>query len=304
MYKVKNRIFLDDKELKQLTELCRDNVTQKQISDIMCISIDTIRRICKENNIKTSTIRKKSVNEDYFNLIDSHEKAYWLGFIYADGCVYSNKSNGNYIVTITLTESDKDVIKQFKKDIKSDHKISRIKPSIFNGHVSKPKVGISISSKKIYKSLIKLGLSECKSLRLKKPNIQSKYYPSFIRGYFDGDGSVYCTKSRNNTFYRCSITGSTEFMKWIRSILPIDVRLYKEKRTNGIYYICIQTKNSFTKFYKYLYSTPGYKMERKYNKYSEFIHKLNGAPETEMVLPLEKGNDTVHSLDKSKALAN
>jgi hypothetical protein len=303
MYKVKGKIYLDDSEILHLKELCELNTSQKQIAKVLNVSVCTVRRICKDLHIQTGTIRKKFVNEQYFNKVDSHNKSYWLGFIYADGCIYKNVKTGNYNLTITVSEKDLQLLEEFKKDIQSEHKISKVKPSIFNGRVSKPKVSISISSKKIFESLNKLGVSECKSLKLEIPKIKSEYYSSFIRGYFDGDGSVFSYMDRNSIRYRCNIIGSTNFMKWMKNILPIDVRLYKEPRVTDIYYINVQTKNSLEKFYYYLYSSPGYKLERKYNKYSEFIHSLKRAPETEMVPPTKMGDDTVHSLEKSKVSA-
>ena len=71
----------------------------------------------REERIERS---RKPVNNHYFDIIDNEHKAYWLGFLYADGCISSNRP------TINFTLNDKDInhIKAFKQDIESEHKIS------------------------------------------------------------------------------------------------------------------------------------------------------------------------------------
>ena len=55
-------------------------------------SITPIKRILKENGINL-TNRRFNVNKEYFNEINSEEKAYWLGFLFADGYIRERKSN-------------------------------------------------------------------------------------------------------------------------------------------------------------------------------------------------------------------
>ena len=64
---------------------------------------------------------KKHVNEDYFEVIDTEEKAYWLGFLYADGSVGTSR----YTVELALKEEDYEHILKFKEHIESEHKISK-----------------------------------------------------------------------------------------------------------------------------------------------------------------------------------
>lgn len=297
MYKNGNKIIFDETELRRLKELCASNVPQKDISSEFGVSVDTIRRVCKENDISTGTVRKKLVDESYFNRIDSAQKAYYLGLIYADGCIYSNDKNGSYVLTLTVTESDAELVVGLKTALNSEHKIRKVEPSVFDGKVSKPKVSISIPSKKVYESLKRLGVQGCKSLKLKKPNIRKEFYGDFVRGYFDGDGSVFFYKNKSKKECRATLIGSTAFMKWIKEILPLDVRLYRDKRTTGIYYINVQRNNSLIKFHNFIYTGCSSYLNRKKLKFDEVIHYINGAPETEMAPSsrISQEDDTVRS---------
>ena len=107
-------------DTNKIIELSKDK-TQKEIAEIFKVSSSTIGRILKKNNIKTNRSRlnesKLYFNMNYFDDIDTNEKAYWLGFIAADGCLKSNK--------VRLVSKDEEVIVKFKNAIESEHKIVR-----------------------------------------------------------------------------------------------------------------------------------------------------------------------------------
>lgn len=103
--------------------------------------------------------------------------AYILGFIFADGCLVEHK-NGYH--GLDITSKDLGILKLMKKQLGAEHKIGR-KERGYN---------IQIRNKNIYNDLIKLGLTPRKSKVVKFPQLPNKYSPDFIRGLFDGDGSV------------------------------------------------------------------------------------------------------------------
>lgn len=67
-------------------------------------------------------MKKYQVNENYFEKIDSEEKAYWLGFLYADGNVRMHK-NKSGILKLKLKQSDKKHIEKFSKCLNSNYPI-------------------------------------------------------------------------------------------------------------------------------------------------------------------------------------
>lgn len=129
--------------------------------------------------------KKYKVNENYFENINSHEKAYVLGFIYADG--YNSEDS----LVITQNKEREDILLHIKRELETDNEIKYYIPNI--GH-------LSIYSKKICTDLTNLGAVKNKSLVLQFPNFLSdELMCSFILGYFDGDGCVWDGKRKKIT---------------------------------------------------------------------------------------------------------
>lgn len=116
---------------------------------------------------------------NYFEFIDSEDKAYWLGFIYADGCVTKDHKQ----LIINLAPKDYNHLEKFKQCIQGKYQI-RFKDN--NRYVS-----YCVSCKQFIEYLINDGCIPHKSLILQFPNtniLPIEYRRHFIRGYFDGDG--------------------------------------------------------------------------------------------------------------------
>jgi intein-encoded DNA endonuclease-like protein len=152
-------------------------------------SASSINNLLKSEGTDTkknpNNYRKYKLNEDYFSVIDSEPKAYFLGLIYSDGCV--SKTN----LRLSLQENDEEILIKFLNEIKSDAKLY---------HISKRKTThknqklISISNIKMVNDLYNLGVTQKKSLSVNFPTneqVPEKYLSHFIRGVFDGDGSVF-----------------------------------------------------------------------------------------------------------------
>ena len=152
-------------------------------------SASSINKLLKSEDINTkknpNDYRKYKLNENYFSIIDSETKAYFLGLIYSDGCVSKTT------LRISLQEEDEYLLIKFLNEIESDAKLY---------HIPKRKIThkgqklVSISNVKIVNDLYNLGVTQKKSLSINFPTIEQvpeKYLNHFIRGVFDGDGSVF-----------------------------------------------------------------------------------------------------------------
>ena len=111
--------------------------------------------------------------------------AYVLGFFAADGYITVNKRGGQFWCIQT---TDKELLQGIKKVIGADHKISIRLPRKINENIS---YRLQIGSIEMCDDLRKLGFSERKTKNLVIPNIPKKYFSSFVRGYFDGDGNIW-----------------------------------------------------------------------------------------------------------------
>lgn len=125
----------------------------------------------------------KKVNKDFFKKW-GHEMTYVLGFFAADGYITVNKRGGQFwCIKIT----DKKLLESIRSVIGSNHKIG----IRFGIGKEKTQYRLQIGSIEMCDDLRELGFSESKTKSLAVPHIPKKYFSSFVRGYFDGDGNVW-----------------------------------------------------------------------------------------------------------------
>jgi DNA-binding transcriptional regulator WhiA len=196
-------------------------------------------------------------DHNYFTKIDTPNKAYILGFLYADGCI--NKKQTEMIIKIH--NSDIEILNIIKKEMKSEHPIKIIKQKD-----REDQVRFGISSIKLCKDLSMFGLFPSKTFNIEFPKIIDNLNRHFIRGYFDGDGSISKIKNRNS--YTVTIfTASEMFMKSLRQILydnKIETNLYK--RNNG-YAIQFSRRELVDRFFHFIYQDADIFLKRKKYKF-------------------------------------
>lgn len=229
------------------------------------VSSTTISRIIKSNGVELSN-RRYVVNHTYFDNVDNEEKAYWLGFIYADGYIRERKSGSS--LEIKLSVKDINHLELFRKNLDSNHLIkesfSKVK---YKGGVSVSRMcHLAIYSLQIVESIKTKGVHSRKTFTIGKPNINENLIPHFIRGYFDGDGS-FSFNSKNYSFKTQIVSASDEFKQFIIDELNkngIKINLYSKIKLQ------IQNKMDILKFYDYIYKNAKTYLNRKKEKYDEF----------------------------------
>lgn len=228
------------------------------------VSYSTIRNLLKRKGIKTEGNKHNFPRDEfYFSNIDSKEKAYWLGFLYADGCVHSNSNE------ISITLKDRDHLEKFRKAIKSNNKIGE---SIDRRFSSLPKIyHFSIRDKQLKSDLIKWGCVPNKSLTLTKiPNIPRDFVSHFIRGYFDGDGSLHWLNGTKN--FRISFVGTAPFLKDIQKELGLSLSLGQHKGNQSKYFQ-VAGRKQVPMILDYIYkdSDENIRLTRKYKNYLDCL---------------------------------
>lgn len=230
------------------------------------------RMITRADCIKYNWDAKEVVNE---------EQAYTLGFFMADGY------NSGMQAGINLKTSDSYILERMKNCFSNEIKTQHYKN--YDSFV--------ISSMVICNNLRKLGIVKQKSVVGKRmPKLKPELIRHFIRGYFDGDGTVFVCKSRKNNFLKCNICSSTQgILKQIQDVLSnedivsainVEKRIGKEYRINGkrvsiatmdMFRLFIRRKSSIEKFFHYLYDDATIYLERKYRLFAEnqemFVYK-------------------------------
>lgn len=235
-----------------------------KVSDVFGVSISPIKRILDEKGI-IITNRRYSVDDNYFNIIDSEEKSYWLGFLYADGYIRERKSGNS--LELKLSIKDKAHLELFRECVGSNHLIKEFTNKVkYKNGISESEIcHLAIYSKKIVNSIKKHGMGSRKTFTIGSPPIEDKYLRHFIRGYFDGDGSFsYKYKEYSKTQI---VSASKEFQTFIINTLNdigIKINLYSEIKLQ------IQNKIDNLKFYHYIYDDSKIHLKRKKEKYEQF----------------------------------
>ena len=228
------------------------------------VSRSTISTLLKDNNIKIRPAYKTTytLNEKFFDIIDTPEKAYIIGMLAADGCVCKNT------ITLSLQENDKHILEEINSLLGSNRPLHFIKMD-----VGKNKWSLVITNKYMSNSLISKGIIENKSLFLEYPEcITVDLFPHFLRGLLDGDGTI------GSTRYHVGYTGTKMLLfniaEKIENILNIHFYPQKEHCNNDITYsIGIYRQDHCIKFLNYIYQNSTIHLYRKYELYQKYINK-------------------------------
>jgi hypothetical protein len=210
--------------------------------------------------------RRFKFDFDYFEKIDSEEKAYILGFIYADGCMSKVQ---NYI-RIIIHSKDIDVLEKINKSLGSNYPIKKVK--------GKDHVDLTLCSKKTREDLGKLGCLPNKTYHLDFPDINPSLKRHFIRGFFDGDGCFTFSLERNRFSVKivCTFEMSDALTKIVKDELEIDAKSYviSNLKRAKLKSFEIQGMYKCHKFLDFIYNNANIFLKRKKEKYEEVYANL------------------------------
>ena len=268
-----------------LDKFLSNQYTIKELAEEYNVNTSSIARFLHRNGIETNRNSRFHFNQDYFETIDTEHKAYWLGFMYADGYVNSKENT----VSLRLKDNDDYILKRFAEDLDSNipvkyythtHKL----PSSGKEHTLKY-AALTICNAKIKKDLISNGCLENKTLVLTFPfHLPQDLYVHFIRGYMDGDGCItYHGKQKCGIQrFKVSFCGTQEVLKGIQRVFGLTSKLRKRWDDNkNNYDLTISGNRQVYAFLTALYENSTIHLERKYNRYLELKDTLSLLPAME-----------------------
>ena len=242
------------KNKEMLEKLISEYGTIAEVARHLNVKLPTIAQWCTYYKITAEKRRNLVLNEEYFKKIDTEHKAYWLGYLMADGSMNKECTK----LTLNLSKNDECMLEILKKDLNSS---STIKYSTNNGF---DYARLMIGSQKMCKDLIYHGIVPKKSGKEILPDtIPKKLIRHFIRGFIDGDGSI----GRHHFSMICN---SEKFAiqirdKFLEAIPELKSYLYKENRKYTDYWSLHFSMNLKVarKIYDYLYKNATVFLKRK-----------------------------------------
>ena len=211
---------------------------------------------------------KYRVNEKFFEKW-SQNSAYVLGFIFADGHLENSPYiRGKYL---RITSTDFSIVDRIKKTLDASHTIVETPPC---GN-RKRKYMLRIGSHKIYNDLETLRLHPRKSLDMQFPDVPSHVLADFIRGYFDGDGTITIESLKHSPHNRLKViftSGSKDFLSSLATKLKNECidKLGRVINSNRSYQLIYRSRDAL-KVLDFIYGPTAKKdtlsLERKHKRY-------------------------------------
>lgn len=244
-------------------------VTFSSLSKELGISDYFVNRIIKENGIEVKShsisTRRYYAKDDFFDNLDTEEKQYFLGWIYADACHTPSKNQ----IVLRLQARDKPILEKLNSLVNFDRPLTFTKKAD-----GQDQYALTINSENISKTLESYGVTARKSLTLEWPDwMPSTAWPAFLRGYLEGDGWI-------GWDGRVTILGSTTFCEKMREVIEKSCNNFAYVRphpSDGISRLEITGIHNSKKFLDFVYSDATIYLERKYERYQHLIERCQKA---------------------------
>lgn len=270
---------LNNKFQEKIPYICSQygKKTRKEIAKEIGCSVAYIQKVWTANKIEkidTTYYYKK----DYFEKIDSPDKAYFLGFIASDGNIYRREGHQG-MLTLSVNEKDIEILEYFRGQLDTTKPIQIIQDKRREGTRM---ATIQITGDKIVNDLLSLRIGIRKTFDLDINSIVKKipspYVPSFYLGYFDGDGSI-SLPEKGISKSSVRIAGplkSLEVMKENLLTYHIEAKVYKDKRNYSQPFGSLEFSNTTNKycFLKFIYSSKVKSLARKKKRALELCSRI------------------------------
>ncbi len=269
------RPAITKEETIEIIKLYNDGLKIQEIADRFDRDPSTIISLLKRNgiNYKRKFPKLYDKNDNYFDSIDTEAKAYFLGLICADGGIHKNQ------LKINLQTRDKHILEKFSIEIfgNMNHLVTRT-PLSKDGYNRQDQTMFRVCSKHMIETLKSYNIGERKSFTLGFPDcVPQHLIRHFIRGYFDGDGSIskYTNRNSDKPSFCFNIICTPNFGKSLNEIIlkEIGVKLqyvFDHRYSQKMVYCKTSGTHKPNAVYQWLYKDATIYLKRKFEKYIEF----------------------------------
>lgn len=245
----------------------------KEMMELFKVGKGSIIKRLKKFDIKLHNYHNEDkFDSTVFDSIDTEEKAYWLGFIYADGSISSQ--TGKYSFELSLKGADIGHLHKFNSFMKyKGDNVKLNKTSCKNKTFDRCRW--VIGNKHLWETLNNYGCVPNKSLVLEFPKEEifknKDLIRHFLRGYFDGDG---CISISRKDQISCSVLGTKSFLEKYLEYCPDNIGIQIKQPKGRVSVFSYSTKRAID-FAEFLYSDSNVYLDRKYNRYRFAVLQRN-----------------------------
>ena len=270
----------DEQKIKSV-EMYVGGQSYSEVGRTFSVTSGAIAALLKRRGIKSRGCVRLRVDDRFFEVVDAPEKAYFLGFLYADGYIDEKRHH----VELSLQSKDKYILEKLNRLVNHEKELTyrKAKKHWKTGNMESDGYRLYIKNKKIAGDLVNLGMRQRKSFTLAWPKfLTGDLAWHFVRGYFDGDGSICIKTNGQGTRYGCcSIISSVDFIKDLSVFLldnglPCGIDKHVGKYSKPMRSAYISKINDIHTFYRKIYNNCGeMHLTRKKEKFEE-LFKLKG----------------------------
>ena len=258
-------------DAESMFEMYKNGSSLEYIASVYNSERHTISRTLKGNGYNIDRIRHHC-DDNYFDIIDTQEKAYILGLLWSDGhnCVDLGKVN------IQLQEQDVDILKEINKEIKNERSLY-FTPLNEKNENWQNTYTLTLKSYHMSKTLESYGMLNNKSLVLEFPKcVDESLYSHFIRGYLDGDGCISFNKI--NKTLSVEMIGTLNFLTSIQSLCKkqgMKTFITSKNSSDIVSRLGFTNIKDRISFLNWIYKDAHLKIDRKYQKYLQLTNYYN-----------------------------
>ena len=259
-----------------------------------------VKRVLLSHGINLYRKRRYTLDEQFFDVIDTEAKAYFLGLLWADG---NNSGQGSF--SLKLSVRDRDIVERFREELKSSRPIYEIRNIYCTDrygvkHVCRDAVNLVISSRYMVSRLESVGLIPNKTSTLRFPSsdvVPLNLMHHFVRGYFDGDGTVsaHIPKDRKLTVFTVEMVMKNKALAddLVKTLNQVGIDHLSLRKAGTVYKISIFSGSVRIKFMQWLYKEANIYLTRKREKFDQLFTRyqeyLNRRTTKHQGISLENG---------------
>lgn len=266
------RVFSEEEDKIIIEELAK-GTGYNQVGRIIHCDKSLIARRAQELQCFVHSYRHKNRDmiENYFEVIDSEEKAYFLGLLYTDGNVRRVRESSKQ-VRLQLQLQDEPIIQKFKEALNADCQI------LYDKRPGKECAGIEITNQKLFDDLGKYGIVPNKTYESKSlPNVSQDLIIPFLRGLFDGDGVFAFANNYEDAsvgyiaYYENEVKQFQEYIDYFIGKEEHNAIRHKDDNTGSNYNCSWRGRNQVLRILTLLYRNATIYLPRKYEKYQRLL---------------------------------